>query len=703
MLNALLEIGCEEIPARFMPGFLKDLKEKAEEKFTRERIKFARIETLGTYRRLTLYIENIAPKQEDLSEEVKGPPAEVAFDSSGKPTQAAIGFARSQKVPLKNLSVRTVGNKNYVFAKVVRKGKPTEEILASLFPEIISSLYQPLAMRWGDVDFKFIRPIHWILALCGRKIVRFELAGIRSGNKTCGHRYLKLKTQNSKLKHAELLLYKKLLLKLGVVVDQNQRKELVRKRVEAAAQKTKANVLIEEDLLTENTYLVENPIAYVGKFNKEFLGIPKDVLITSMKKNQKYFPMTDKSGKLVSKFVVVTDGCKNPEVVEGNQKVLSARLADAKFFFEEDKKLPLRVRIPDLERIAFFEKLGSMSHKVERIAKLAEWIGKRLGLEEEGIKRVRRIAELCKADLSTKMVYEFPELQGIMGREYALLSGEDPKVAQGIFEHYLPRYAEDELPQSMEGTSVALADRIDSLLGCFSVGAIPTGSEDPYGLRRAAHGVIRIILEKKIDLLLDEIIEHGYKLYEPVFLGYLFEKGETGYQDFPKIKNQILDFMAGRLRPLLIEKGMRYDIVDAVLANFNDILDSVAKAEVLNRLVSEAWFPGIVMSADRISRIAKDAPREEVIEADLTQKEEKELFDLYMKVNWEVGEAINNEDWEKAINALAKLTAPIELFFEKVLVMHENEKLKLNRLALLKSLEKLYLEVADFRKIVLPG
>ncbi len=699
MLNALLEIGCEEIPARFMPGFLKDLKEKAEEKLRRERLSFSKIQTLGTYRRLTLYIENLVPKQEDLSEEIKGPPAERAFDALGKPTQAALGFARSQNIALCDLAVKKVGEKDYVFAKVLRKGKTADKVLSSIFPEIISSLYQPLAMRWGGVDFKFIRPIHWIAALCGNKIVKFKLAGVKSTNKTFGHRYAK--NPKSEIRSPNIESYKKLLLKLGVIVDQNERKALIREMVTAAAKKSKAEALIEEDLLNEVTFLAENPIAYAGKFNPQFLNIPQDVLITSMKKNQKYFPLVDKAGKLLAKFVVVTDGCKNAGVVEGNQKVLSARLSDAKFFFEEDKKLPLEVRVADLEKIAFFEKLGTVSHKVERMAKLAEWFGRRMGLDGDGIKRVRRIAELCKADLTTKMVYEFPELQGVIGKEYALLSGEDSRVAQGILEHYLPRYAEDKIPQSIEGTAVALAERIDSLVGCFSVGAVPTGSEDPYGLRRAAHGIIRILMEKKIDLLLDEIIERSYRLYEPVFLGYLFEKGETGYQDFAKIKKQILDFVAARLRPIFLDRNIRYDVVEAVLFDCNDVLDCCEKASVLNRLVCEEMFLGVVRSADRISRIVKGALRDEVIEADLVEKEEKDLFDLYMKVNWEVGEAINAEDWEKATRSLAKLTDPIELFFEKVLVMHKDERLKLNRLALLKSLEKLYFRVADFRKIVL--
>jgi glycyl-tRNA synthetase beta chain len=699
-INALLEIGCEEIPARFMPGFLKDLQEKAEAKLRAQRINFLKIETFGTYRRLTLFIHGIAARQQNLSEEVKGPPAERAFDPAGKPTQAALGFAKSQGVTPQDLSVKPVGNKNYVFASIKLKGKPAKDVLADVFPEIISSLYQPLAMRWGEVEFKFIRPIHWLAALCGKKIVNFELAGIKSSDRTSGHRYSKPKPGSRKL-IANLSKYKSLLHELGVLVDQKERKEQIRQRVKAAAEKVGYRVLLEEDLLDEVTYLVENPIPYVGSINKDFLKIPQDVLITSMKKNQKYFPLVNKEGKLQAKFVVVTDGCKNQAVVEGNEKVLSARLSDAKFFFEEDQKLPLIVRAADLERIGFFENLGSLSQKVERIEQLSTWIGKKLGVDETGVKIIQRIAQLCKADLATKMVYEFPQLQGTMGREYALIAGEDPKVATGIFEHYLPRHADDELPSSTEGTAVALADRIDTLVGTFSVGAIPTGSVDPYGLRRAANGIIHIILEKKVDLLLDEVVKNSYKLYEPIFQSVLLKKGETGYQDFMKIKRKILGFIAARLKPFLLEKGMRYDAVDAVLFNFNDILDVVGKTKILNQALHEDWFSGIVTSADRVSRIAKDAPREDILEHDLAEKEEKELFSHFMKINWEVGEAINRQDWAQALKSLSVLTKPIEIFFDKILVMHKEERLKLNRLALLKSIEKLYLSVADFRRIVL--
>ncbi|MBU0502509.1 MAG: glycine--tRNA ligase subunit beta, partial [Candidatus Margulisbacteria bacterium] len=598
--NALLEIGCEEIPARFMPGFLVDLKAKAEEKLAAYQLAFSKVETLGTYRRLTLVIEGLPKKQPDQSFEAKGPPAKVAFDREGKPTPAAVGFAKKQGVAVDDLELRD----NYVFAQVEKKGETTAKVLKALFPEIIEALFQPLAMRWGSLDFKFIRPIHWIVALLGSYVVKFEIAEVKSGGVTQGHRYAKLKIKNVKLKMAELLSYKKQLAKLGVIVDQEERRGLIHRQVEAVAKQIKARVLIEDDLLDEVTFLVENPIAYLGSFDKSFLGIPAEVLVTSMKKNQKYFPVLDKGSNLLNKFVVVTDGCKNPKVVEGNEKVLAARLSDAKFFFDEDQKVSLKDRLGDLEKVGFFAKLGMMSAKVERIGKLAELIGKRLHFSEGQLARVKKIAVLSKSDLTTKMVYEFPTLQGIMGRHYAALSGEDQKVAEGIFEHYLPRFAGDELPKTAEGAVVGLADRLDTLVGCFSIGAEVTGSADPYGLRRAANGVIRLILGLKLDLLLDEIIEHAYKLYS-----------HEAKLDAAKTAEKLLMFIAARLKPALIEENIRYDVVDAVLVSFNDILDSALKAQVINGLVAQKWFAGVVASADRIKRIAKDGSRDEIIEA----------------------------------------------------------------------------------------
>ena len=701
--NLLLELGCEEIPARFMPGFLSDLKAKAEEKLRRERLAFGQVMTLGTNRRLVLYVEALADSQADLAEEVKGPPADIAFDQAGNPKPAATGFAKSQGIDLKDIVIKPVGNKNYLFAKVEKKGEKTAKLLPALLPEILTSLYQPLAMRWGGLDFKFIRPIHWIVALYGPKVVKFELAGIKTGAKTAGHRFIKATAAGLTIKTADLNGYKAQLAKLGVTVDQNERQLKIKKEVEQAAAASKLKVLIDEALLSEVNFLVENPIAYVGSFDPKFLEVPQDVLITSMKKNQKYFPLLDNTEKLAAKFIVVTNGCHNQGVVEGNQKVLTARLSDARFFFEEDKKLPLKLRVTDLAGVAFFEKLGSIADKTERLEKLAEHLGHHLGLKPEAIARVKKISQLCKADLTTKMVYEFPELQGTMGKEYALIDGEDKVVAQGIFEHYLPRFADDLLPATMEGAAVALADRLDSLVGYFSVGAIPTGSEDPYGLRRAALGIIRILLENKLSLALDEAIGQSYKLYEKIFQEYLFSQGEIGYQDFPKIKKQVLEFIFSRLRPTLIDQGIRYDIADAVLADCTDMSSCSAIAKAVMKAAAEPWFLDIVRSADRIGRIAKDSKRDTVIAEDLVEKEEKELHDLHLKINWETAEAVQGGKWGTALLALAKLTPAVDLFFDKILVMHQDERIKSNRLALLKSLANTYRLIADFGKIVVDG
>jgi len=685
-LNLLFEIGTEEIPARFMPALLEDLAGKAKEKLEREKITFDKIKTYGTPRRLVLYIENLPQKQTDIKEEIKGPPANIAFGTDGKPTPAAIGFARKNNIAPEKIIVR----ENYAYLLKETKGKPTEKLLETLLPEIITSLPLPIAMRWGELDFKFIRPIHSIMALCGKKTIKFKLAGIQSSNKTFGHRYRKNVGQalvvcraGGKGRALALQDFKKQLLSLGVILDQDERKEMIRKAVETAAKKAGGKAIISETLLSEVTFLVENPIVYVGSFKKEFLEIPKEVLITSMQKNQKYFAIVDEQYNLLPKFVVVTNGCPDKKVVEGNEKVLSARLADARFFFEEDKKNPLKIMAAELEKVSFLEKLGNMAEKSNRISKLSQWLAKRLKADEKTITKVARISELCKADLNSKMVYEFPELQGVMGREYAALSGEGSLVAQGIFEHYLPKSQDDALPNSLEGTIVALADRFDTIIGAFSTGYIPSGSEDPYGIRRSALGIIRIILGKKIDLLLDETIEESGKLY--------------GLK--PKLP-EILTFISARLKPILLDRGIRYDVVDAALYNFNDVLDVQEKAIALNNLLEKTWLEGVIASADRLSRIAGNAPRQQVLEHDLEDAEEKELYALYLKINWEVGERVKSEKWEEAALELSKLTAPIEAFFDKVMVMHKDERLKLNRLALLKTIENLYLSVADFRKIV---
>lgn len=462
--------------------------------------------------------------------------------------------------------------------------------------------------------------------------------------------------------------------------------------------------IIDKDLLEEVNYLVEWPAAVAGKFKKEFLGLPKDVLITSMKKNQKYFSVVDRSEKLLPAFVNVTNGvapADESNVIEGNERVLTARLSDAQFFFKEDRKKMLKDLLPGLTRVAFYDKLGTIYEKVERITALSDWIAKEMKLTDDHRENMKEIAGLCKTDLLTQMVYEFPSLQGVMGREYSLLEGKPKEVAVGIFEHYLPRHADDILPSSIEGAVVSIADKMDSIVGCFSIGLIPSGSEDPFGLRRQAQGIVCVLLGKKMELDLDGLIERSYKLYEPLFLGEIFVSGKVKYDPLEKVKTNVLSFLAARMKGMLMDEGVSYDVADAVLSVFKEAPDSRDKARAIQRAAKEEWFKKLVFTADRISRLAVNATRGNVLEADFATEDEKSLYGLFLSVNDAVSEALAKNDHAKALLELSKLTKPVDDFFIKVMVMDKDEKLRTNRLALLKTLERLYLEIADFPKIVI--
>ncbi|MFC1560188.1 glycine--tRNA ligase subunit beta [Candidatus Margulisiibacteriota bacterium] len=436
-----------------------------------------------------------------------------------------------------------------------------------------------------------------------------------------------------------------------------------------------------------------------GISKKEYLDLPKDVLVTTMKKHQKYFSVLNSAGDLLPNFISITNGVKKENlkhVREGNEKVLTARLADAQFFFKEDRKKQLDDLVPELKKVAFYEKLGTIYDKVERIIELSSWIAKELKLTDRQKDNIKEIARLCKADLLTQMVYELPMLQGIMGREYSLLENRSKDIANGISEHYLPRHADDKLPSSIEGAVVGIADKIDSIAGCFSIGLIPTGSADPYALRRQAHGIVSIVLNRKINLALDLLVDKACKLYGP-----LFSREKVQHGDAQKVIPETLSFIATRVKTLLLDKKIRYDVADSVLSNFEDVLDACEKAEAVSKSLKEEWLKGIVFTADRVQRLAVKATRDNVIEEDFVSDDERKLHELYLNVNNEVGQALEKDDDEKALKELARMTKPVDDFFVKVMVMDKDEKIKANRLALLKTLERMYLEVADFPKIVM--
>lgn len=702
-INALLEIGTEEIPARFMDALLEDLKLKAQEKLAAEKIKCDAVQTLGTARRLVLYISGIMPKQPDIAEEVKGPPKEFAFDAQGKPTKAAEGFARSQGVNIDNLFMRDVDGKGYIYAKIIKKGRRAEDILKDVFPQIIKSLYLPIYMHWGEQEEGFIRPVHWMVAICGNKTVPFEFAGIKASKITYSHRFLGNKPFTISVDTGiNLEKYKRFLIQKGVILDQNQRRQIIRTQAQILGQKY-GSTLIEKDLLDEVTYLVENPSSLVGRFNADLLSIPAVVLVTSMKKNLKYFPIVDFKKNLTANYVVVTDGVAQKYFTglrDGNQRVLEARLNDAAFFFNEDRKIPLAKRVGDLTRISFYGGLGTLADKKDRIKSLAKKIAESLAVSNEEMLDIEKVSELCKADLSTQMVFEFTDLQGVIGREYALLSGEKESVAEGIFEHYLPRFAGDKLPQTIAGTVVALADKIDTLVGCFSIGMVPSGSADPYALRRQALGVLMITLNRKLNYSLSDIIKFSYSLYRDTLQEYKASHDKAKGLSFESIKKELIGFISSRARNYLLDEGIPYDVADACLAVFDNMLNVVDKARVMAKEIKEEWFKGVVMTADRIARIAEAVLDSNIKPDEFADPIEKELYALYQKVSAVVEEKAGKGHWEIAIKELARLTKPIEEYFVEVMVMHEDARIKRNRLAQLKSLLNTYLMVADFQKIV---
>lgn len=677
--NLLLEIGCEEIPARFVGELISNIKKNTEDKLIANGLLFKSVATYGTPRRLVLFIEGLPNKQLDKNEEIKGPPQNIAFDADNKLTKAGEGFAAKFGVDSKALIVKN----NYVYALISKKGLLTEKILTAFLPEIILSLYLPISMRWGNGDFKFIRPVHWILALFSGKVIKFNLMGIKSSNKTVGHRFVK---REIIIKSADLKTYKSKLKEANVIIDQNERKELTKEQIK----KTNKKALVYNKLLDEVNYLIEFPYVIQCSFSKDFLALPGDVLEAVMIKHQRVFPVIDNENKLTSNFIVVTNGCKSQSIRDGNQRVISARLSDAKFFFDEDRKTPLRMKVPDLLKVQFFEGLGNMAEKTERLKKLAVFIAEKLKIENNLIRDIEKTAELSKADLLTQMVFEFPELQGVMGREYALLSGENENVAKGILEHYFPRFAGEKLPETIFGSIVSIADKIDTITGCFGSEKIPSGTADPYGLRRAVYGLVRIFVAKNFEVSLRELFKFSFELYSSLFKE----------PNFDKVFKQISEFIKTRMEGSLSETVHgNYGIVEAALINIDNITFAHQIAIMLNLLKSEKWLPGIVATHDRVFRITASFSRNQVLEHDLEEEEEKKLYKLLLDVNWNVEEALNNKEYKKAFLELARLTEPLEMFFEKVLVMHQDERLKSNRLALLKSINNLFEKVADFRKI----
>ena len=680
----LLEIGTEEVPAHVMPGILSQLKENAAKTFEELRIEYKNIKTLGTPRRSALLVEGLAEQQADLSKENRGPAVNIAFDADGNPTKAAQGFARGQGVKPEEL----VTKDGYVYAMVHEKGGQTVDLLGETLKGLVDGLNFPNNMHWADLDYKFIRPLRWLVALYGQDVIDFEVANVKSGRTSRGHRFL----SEGDFEIANADDYVEACRKASIIVDQNERCEMIRQQIAEVAAANGGQAEVNEDLLEEVLYLVEYPTALCGKFDEKYLALPAEAVITPMRDHQRYFPVL-KDGQLLPLFITIRNGGKEhlETVQHGNERVLRARLEDAQFFFDEDRKKTLEQHGEKLKTVVFQDGLGTIYDKALRLEVLAGYIADAIGANEQDKKDAVRAAKLAKADLVTGMVTEFTELQGVMGREYALLDGETKAVAQAIDEHYMPRFAGDNQPASVAGRIVSLADKIDTIVGTFSRGLIPTGSQDPFALRRQALGIVNMLKEAQYHISLSQLVAKAMEL---------LKIADAGQQ--AKLQNDVADFMKLRLKNVLADAGIRYDVVDAVFVTVDDIYGVFLRAQAVNEAVKQDMEKNIqaFVRTGNIARKAEDV--QAAVEADLLAEQvEKDLCKAYEAASAKAEKEIAAQDYAGAIATLSQLAAPIDAFFDGVMVMDKDEKIKNNRLGLLKLVDNLVCQVADFSKIVL--
>ena len=664
--DLLFEIGAEEIPAGFMPNILGQLKQLAETKLNDAHLPFESIATYGTPRRLALIVKGLADTSAEISERHKGPSASIAYDADGNATKAAIGFARGKGLDVADLVVED----GYIYAETKTAGVPAKDIVTEMLPQLITGLNFPKSMHWGNLDAKFVRPVRWLVALLDEEVIPVEFATVKSGNVTRGHRFLG--ADEITIKNAAS--YVDTLKENFVMVDQDARRELISKQLHDMAASKNASIVWDDDLLEEINYLVEWPTALCGGFEESYLALPDAAIITPMKDHQRYFPLVDQDGKLLPMFLTVRNGSDHSiEVVQaGNERVLRARLDDAKFFFNEDRKKPLIDRQDGLTKIVFQEGLGNLADKTERLLKLGRVFGEECGLHEDAAVVLERATELAKTDLTTGMVTEFTELQGVMGKEYALLDGESPEVAEAIFEQYLPRFAGDVLPQTEAGKVLSIIDKVDNIVATFSRGLIPTGSQDPYALRRQTIGILNILLGSEWNISLRPIFKASMEL-----LNVPAEK-----QD--ELLGQVEEFFTLRLKNIFLDREVPHHVIDLLLSN-NEL--SVADAEgLVNALLANRIDENVelVQAYTRMYNLVKDVEYTGVNSDLLKEDAEKELFEAASKASEASSAAWEAGDYDAVVAVPATLVPAINKFFEDVMVMDKDEAIKANRLQLVR-------------------
>lgn len=689
--DLLLEIGLEEMPAHVVTLSRIQLEEKVIKFLDEHHLDYETVQSFATPRRLAVKVTAIPEKQADVEEEVKGPAKKIALDAEGNWSKAAQGFVRGQGVTTEDIVFKELNGVEYVYVTKFTKGQSAKEVLTKL-NDVITSLTFPVTMHWANYDFEYIRPIHWIVALLDDEVIPFNVLDVTTGQTSRGHRFL---GDDVTFQHANE--YEAKLKEQFVVVQPNERKQMIVDQANALAAEKNWQLALDEELLEEVTNLVEYPTAFVGSFDEKYLSVPDEVLVTSMKEHQRYFEVRNDQGLLMPHFIAVRNGdnVHLENVIKGNEKVLIARLEDAEFFYNEDKKLTIEACVEKLKNVTFHEKIGSIYEKMQRVALIAQIIGRKVGLSEEELEDLKRASEIYKFDLVTNMVGEFPELQGIMGEKYALLQGEKPAVATAIREHYLPTSSEGELPETAIGAVLALADKLDSVFSFFSVGMIPTGSNDPYALRRQTYGVIRIIEDKgwtfplvQLQTEVDEAVNQDVEKY-----GVLLNEGQA----------EVVEFVKARLRQLLMTKNVRHDIIDAVVsAEQADLSKLFASANILKSRFEDQDFKPSMEALTRVINLAKKGQEllgdtEEGIDPSLFEnKAEKEL---YQAVN-DLSEAFATRTIAENYEALVNLRPLIDAYFNETMVMVEDEKVKQNRLKQLMQIAKMALSIASLDLLI---
>jgi len=685
----LLEIGSEEIPAGFIGPALENMEKGLAGKLVEQSLHYDDILTAATPRRLALCVKGLVAQQPDRKEEFVGPARKAAFDKDGKPTKAALGFALSKGAAVEDLQVVNTPKGEYVMLIRQNKGQKTADLLPAILKGLIESLPFPKSMRWGQGNISFARPIHWLLALYDGRVVDFQVGAIESGAMTRGHRFMSA----GEIAVEDFAQYIDVLRRNMVLADLAERREAVINEVSKAASErsgvTGSGMLADDELIDTVTNLVEYPHGVCGTFETRFLELPDNVLITAMREHQKYFCVTGTNGKLLAKFVAVNNTRVPDEklAAEGHQRVLRARLEDALFFFKDDRKRKLAERVNDLSGLIFQAKLGTMLEKTERMRSLAKILAQKLA--PEYVAKAERAATLAKADLLTAMVNEFPSLQGVMGRDYAELDGEDPEVAAAILEHYLPLRAGGSLPVEMAGSLVGIADRLDTIAGCFGIGQVPTGTTDPFGLRRLALGLLHILEEHAFALSLPEAIEAALELY-----------GDKLTEENPAAKNKILEFVKGRFVNDLIGRGIPGSAVEAVTSvSFDDAVDCRARIDALAAIRSQPAFTVLAAAFKRVKNIIKNNHGTEVDTTLLHEEAERILYEVFTRVQNESKPFLETKEYNKALDIILQMKEPVDHFFDEVMVMTDEAALKKNRLNLLTAISGLFLQVGDFSKM----